>query len=104
MELFALINSNGQFMRAKGFSGDGDLWVDGIKPARIYTHVEPAKAQATYWKRNYPEYECPKIAVLEATVKNVLDQEERVAHANEIQKKREATSRKNRIVRQINKL
>ena len=76
-ELYALMNSDGQFMRAKGFSGGGNSWVNTLKTARIYTHVQPAKAQITYWKKNYPEYPAPKLVLLEATIKEIVDQTER---------------------------
>lgn len=87
MELFAIMNSADQFMRAKGFSGSGKSWVDGIKTARIYTSIGSAKAQITYWKKNFPDYECPKIVVLEATIKEILDQSDRVSEVIEKQKR-----------------
>ena len=86
MELFVIMNSAGQYMRAKGFSGGGQSWVNGIKTARVYTSIGPAKAQVTYWKKHFPEHECPKIVVLEATIKEVLDQSDRVS---EVIKKQE---------------
>lgn len=104
MELFALMNGAGQFMRAKGFSGSGKSWVDGIKTARIYTSIGPAKSQVTYWKKNFQQYECPKIVVLEATIKEVLDQSERVSKIIKKQKQDKINSKKSAIQDKIRSL
>jgi len=104
MELFALMNSDGQFMRAKGFSGSGKSWVDGIKTARIYTSVGPAKAQVTYWKKNFPDHECPKLVVLEATIKEVLDQSDRVSEVIEKQKQDRINSKEKALKNKISSL
>jgi len=104
MELFALTNSTGQYMRAKGFSGGGRSWVDGIKTARIYTSVGPAKSQVTYWKKHFPDYDCPKIVVLEATIKEVLDQSERVSEAIKKQERDKISSKKTSIQNKIRSL
>ena len=78
VELFVVMNEDGQFMRTKGYGGGGKSWVDTIEHAKIYTRIGPAKARVTYWKHHYPEYGCPKIVILEAKIKTILDQEERV--------------------------
>lgn len=103
-ELFVLTNNSGQFMRAKGYSGHGKSWVDGIKTAKIYTSIGPAKAQVTYWKKHFPEYECPKIVVLEATIKKVLDQSDRVDHVIEKQKRDKINSEKKALQNKISSL
>lgn len=103
-ELFVLMNSNGQFMRAKGFSGSGENWVNGIKTARIYTSIGPAKAQVTYWKKNFPNHECPKIVVLEATIKKILDQSDRVSEVIEKQKRDRINSKEKAIKSKISSL
>lgn len=103
-ELFTLMNNTGQFMRAKGFSGSGKSWVDGIKTARIYTSIGPAKAQVTYWNKNFPNHECPKIVVLEATIKEVLDQSDRVSKAIERQKRDRANYEKKSLENKISSL
>jgi len=104
MELFALMNNAGQFMRARGFSGSGKSWVNGIKTARIYTSIGPAKAQVTYWKKNFPDYECPKIVVLEATIKEVLDQSDRVSKVIEKQKQDKINSKEKDLKNEISSL
>jgi hypothetical protein len=104
IELFLLMNSSGQFMRSKGFSGSGKSWVDGIKTARIYTSIGPAKAQVTYWKKHFQEYECPKIAVLEATIKEVLDQSYRVSEVIKKQKQDKINAEEKALKNKISSL
>lgn len=101
IELFTLMNDTGQFMRAKGYSGSGKSWVDGIKTARIYTSIGPAKAQVTFWKKNFQDHECPKIVVLEATIKEVLDQNERVSEVIEKQRQDRINSSKKALENKI---
>lgn len=96
-KLYAVMNSDDKFLRAKGYGGTGECWIDGVKTARIYTHQSPAKAQVTYWKNHYPEYETPKLVELIISEINIIDQKDRAEKAIKAIKKRK-TNHKKRIL------
>jgi hypothetical protein len=78
LKLYAVINSDGKFFRSKGYGGYGQSWVDDISKAKIYPTSRPAKAQITFWGKNYPEYGIPKLIEMTATVTDIIDQTDRV--------------------------
>lgn len=70
LELFVVRSAGGQFYRASG-RGGGQYkanWVSSLSEARIYSKPGPAKAQASWWLHNYPDYGVPEVVVLEARV------------------------------------
>lgn len=58
--LYVVVNANGQFFRAKGFSGSGKTWVDDINLARLYAKLGPARSAATFFAKD-PYYAVPDI-------------------------------------------
>lgn len=68
LEFFVVRSSSGQFFRSKGQNYSRSSWVDDIKDAKVYTKIGPAKAQATWWTRNFPDFGVPDVVVLEARI------------------------------------
>lgn len=81
LELYAVCNKDGEFMRSKGYGGSGSKWVDDIKKARIYPRIGTARSQVTYWAKHYPEYDTPKIVKLLVTGLEIVDETERISKA-----------------------
>jgi hypothetical protein len=91
LELYAVMNKDGQWFRAKGYGGCGASWVDDIKKARIYPKIGPAKARVTYFASHYPDYGIPKIVKLIVTDTEIIDTEKEY---KENQKKKEIATAK----------
>lgn len=90
LKFYVIVNSDGKFFRSKGYGGYGNNWVDELGKAKIYSaNSGAAKAQVTYWAKNYPEYGVPKIIELTATITDVIDQRDRVKKSIEDKKIRE---------------
>jgi hypothetical protein len=110
-EVFAVCNSDGKFLRSKGFGGSGEKWVDQISSARIYPRIGPARAQVTWFAKNHPEYGVPKVVKLVVTEIELLDETSRVEQvigaedkrAYEAKRKR-LESEKKRIEKQLKEL
>lgn len=68
LEFFVVRSSSGQFFRSKGQNYSRSSWVDDIKDAKVYTKIGPAKAQATWWTHNFPDFGVPDVVVLEARI------------------------------------
>jgi len=78
IKLYAVRNSEGKW---KGYGGYGETWTDRFSAARIYNKIEHARAQVTYFAKNYPQYGIPELVELTITRIEVLDETERVAKA-----------------------
>jgi hypothetical protein len=81
LELYAVRNKKGQYLRSKGYGGYGPSWVDDLQKAKIYPKIGPARSQVTFWANNYPRYGTPEIVVLTVTASQVLNEEDRVKKA-----------------------
>ena len=68
LEFFVVRSSSGQFFRSKGQSYSRSSWVADIRDAKVYTKIGPAKAQATWWTKNFPDFGVPDVVVLEARI------------------------------------
>jgi len=104
MELYVVRNRDGKYFRAKGIGGYGDSWVDELERARIYTKASSAKAQITFWATNYPDYGTPDLVILEAKIKEVVPQDERVKGVVKAAKKRDVAYRKKQAEFEIKRL
>lgn len=78
LEIYVVRNKEGKYFRAKGFSGSGASWVEGLGTARLYPRIGPARACVTYFATQYPKYGIPVIVVLTATETKILDESARV--------------------------
>ena len=76
--MYAVMNSDGLFFRAKGRSGYGKSWVEKLEEARIYAKIGYARAQITTLGKQFPEYPVPTLIVLKVTDYEQIDETERV--------------------------
>src|ERR1700748_180823 len=75
LELYVIQNSIGDYFRSKGYGGGGLSWVKDIKSAKTYTKLSQARSRVTYFNNNNPQkLPAPKIIVLTATVKDILNE------------------------------
>jgi len=88
LEFFAVRNQEGQWFHRKGYSGYGETWVEDVLQARIYNKIGPARAQVTFFAKNYPSFGIPDIVAFKVTESYVMDEADRV------KKKMEAEERK----------
>lgn len=61
MKLYVVRSKDGKFFRPKGQSGMGLNWQEKLEKARFYPKIGNAKAQASFWFKEYPEYGCPDV-------------------------------------------
>lgn len=78
LEFYIVRSKDGKYLRAKGYSGSGNCWVDELKKAKVYTKKGPASAQITFWANQYPQFGIPDLIPLTATLGEPIDQTERV--------------------------
>lgn len=78
LNFYAVRSRDGKWLRAKGYGGSGESWVDDIHKAKIYGNPAPAKAQITFWARNYPQFGVPDLVRISTGRCEYLDQESRV--------------------------
>ena len=78
-ELYAVQNSDGKWFHRKGFGGYGETWCAEPHKARIYTKIGQARAQITYFAKNYPAFPVPKLVKLIVDRTETIDETERVA-------------------------
>lgn len=90
--LYAVRNSDGQYFRAKGYSGGGATWVDDINKAKIYGKTGGARGTITWFANNHPNYPTPDLIKLTVTGIEVMDEKSRVEKA----KQKKLTSEANR--------
>ena len=88
LKFYAVRNRDGQWLRAKGYSGSGNSWVDDIIDAKIYPKKGVARRQVTWWSNNYPDYGIPELIELVCT-KGVILEDEKKRVEKAIQKKKE---------------
>ena len=78
LKFYAVRSKDGKWLRAKGYSGSGESWVDNITNARIYPRIGPARTQVTFWTNNYPDFGIPDIIELQCNTGVVLNEDDRV--------------------------
>jgi hypothetical protein len=92
LKFYTLRNRDGQFFRAKGYGGAGNSWVADITKAKFYGRPGPAKAQITFWAKNYPSFGTPVLIELVAGSYKEIPQEERVVES--VKQKKVAANKK----------
>lgn len=79
LNFYAVRSQDGKWFRSKGqHSYRPSSWVDNITEAKIYSKPGPAKAQVTFWAKNYPEFGVPHLVRITTGECQYLDQGERV--------------------------
>jgi len=91
--VYVVKSQDGQYFRSKGYGhSHRNSWVNEITKAKFYGHAAPAKAQITFWAKNYPTFGTPVLVEVIATSYREIPQEERVVESVK-QKKDAATKR-----------
>lgn len=75
LEVYVVRNSEGQWLRSKGYGGSGKTWVDDLQQARLYTKIGPARGRVTWFTKNYPDYPMPDLVKLTVTQMEVITSE-----------------------------
>ena len=87
LKVYAVVNSSGQLLRRIGYGGSGGAWTDDVKDARLWFRISAARAQVTWWAKNYPEYPLPNILEFSLHRGVLINEQERVQKS--IQKAKE---------------
>lgn len=90
LNFYAVRSKDGKWLRAKGYGGSGNSWVDDISKAKIYPSTRGPKAQITFWANNYPQYGVPDLVRITVGKCEYLDQTERVSDSKVRKDVREA--------------
>ena len=83
LEFYVVVNSTGQYFRAKGYGGAGDSFVDDAKKCRVYGKIGPARSVVTYFANAHPKYPTLQIIKLNIAGYEVLDEAARVQKAKD---------------------
>lgn len=76
--LYAVRNSDKQWLRKIGYGGSGKSWTDEFNQARIYTKIGAARSMVSWWANNYPQYPTPELVQFQVSGVKVLDETARV--------------------------
>lgn len=90
LEVYVVQNEQGQFFRAKGYSGSGKSWVDDINKAKLYPNTRGARQTVTFFANAYPKLAPPKLLKLTISSVEELDETDRLQKAKERKEKAEA--------------
>jgi hypothetical protein len=90
LELYVVMNSSGQFFRAKGYGGYGNTWISDIKKAKTYGKIGQARSRVTWFYNTYSQYPPPTILKLKVGSYEVLNELERVLKASKTREQKEA--------------
>lgn len=80
---YVIRNSEGKYLRAKGYNGSGDCWVE-LNKAKVYIKQGVAQGQITFWANNYPKFPIPELIPLVAVAGEPIDQTARLAKAKKL--------------------
>jgi len=101
IELYVIRSQEGKYFRSRGYRGYGNSWVDYIQEAKIYAKIGPARAQVTFWAKNYPDYGIPDIVRLDVTGLTIMEETQRV---EKVLEKAKTAKEKAEVRRQKQKL
>ena len=101
LELYVVMNSTGQFFRAKGYSGYGNTWINDIKKAKTYGKIGQARSRVTWFSNTYPEYPPPAILKLRIGSYEVLNELERILKARKTKEEKEAIRKTNQAKKEL---
>ena len=89
LKLYAVQSKDGKWLRAKGYSGSGNSWVENIEDAKIYPKLGNARRQVTWWSNHFPDFGIPLIIEFQITKGIIIDETERVKKSMEKKKTKE---------------
>lgn len=95
LEFYVVVNSTGQFFRAKGYGGAGESFINDAKKCRVYGKIGPARSVVTYFANAYPTY--PNLQILKLNIGGyeVLDETARIQKAKDAKIRAKAAQEKN---------
>lgn len=88
LTFYVIRNSEGKYLRAKGYNGSGECWVE-LNKAKVYIKQGVAQGQITFWANNYPKFPTPELIPLVAVVGEPIDQTVRLAKAKKLKERNE---------------
>jgi hypothetical protein len=78
LNFYAVRSKDGKWLRAKGYGGGGESWVEDIAKAKIYSNTRAPKSQITFWANKYPSFGVPDLVRITVGKCEYLDQSTRV--------------------------
>lgn len=90
LKLYAVMNHEGKWLRAKGFGGYGETWIKDIQKAKFYGRIGPARGRVTFFAKRWTNHPVPEIVEITSTDFKVLDEKNRVANVDRKEKMRAA--------------
>jgi hypothetical protein len=94
LEVYVVQNAQGQFFRAKGYSGSGKTWVNDISQAKLYPNTRGARQSITFFANAYPKLPAPVLLKLTIGKVEVMDESDRLLKAK--QRKEKAVAERKR--------
>ena len=83
LKLYAVQSKDGKWLRAKGYSGSGNSWVENIEDAKIYPKLGNARRQVTWWSNHFSDFGIPHVIEFSITKGLIIDETERVKKSME---------------------
>ena len=96
LELYLVVNQDGQYLRSKGYGGVGKTWVSDIKDAKIYAKIGPARSRCTWFANNFKD-DPPRILKLTVQGVEIINEVERIEKKKK-QKEKAELNRKQRAI------
>ena len=96
MNLYAVVNRDGQYFRRKGYGGYGVTWVESLENATLYSNISTARSRVGYFTRNWPEFGVPQIVEYALSEVRRIDETERATKAAETANRREKERKRRR--------
>ena len=104
MNIYAVRNREGKWLRRKGYGGYGDVWTDDFSRVRLYTNIKPARARVTYFFKRWPGFGAADIVVFELTEVGVIGELHRVEKIVADEERAERTAEVRTMIRDRNRL
>lgn len=93
VKVYAVRSADGKYLRSRGYGGSGESWVEKLTSAKLWFKPGPAKAQITFWAKNYPQFGVPQLVTFNLVEAASERQEERVNKVIKAQLKTELSSK-----------
>ena len=104
LKAYAVRSADGKYLRSRGYGGGGECWVEKLTSAKLWFKPGPAKAQITFWGKNYPQFGVPEVVTFNLVEVSSEKQEERVSKAIQAQVKSQLNRKRSNYKREIEKL
>lgn len=101
VKVYAVRSADGKYLRSRGYGGSGESWVEKLTSAKLWFKPGPAKAQITFWAKNYPQFGVPQLVTFNLVEAASERQEERVSKVIKAQLRTELSSKKSAYKRKV---